>query len=125
MTRQMRRVLVVAHEHVESEELHGVIREQAVTTRGELLVLGPARAEEDVVRSVERLRLSGFDVEGIVGCADPDQAIADALALFEADVVVIATGASGPGLDLAGRARRRFGLPIVHVVIGDALHVAA
>ena len=47
-------------------------------------------------------RLSGFEVEGIVGDADPAQAIEDG------DILVV----DGT---LADRARRRVGLPIVPV----------
>ena len=64
--------------------------------------------EEHGPRCVEHLRLSGFDAEGCVGDADPGQAIEDALALFEADVLVV----DG---NLADHARRRVGLPIVPV----------
>jgi hypothetical protein len=64
-------------------------------------------AEERVGVCVEHLRLSGFDAEGVVGDPDPVQALADALALFEADTLVV------EDQTLAERARRRFGLPIV------------
>ena len=87
-------------------------------------------AEGRLSRCVEQLRLSGYAAEGMIGDSDPVQAIDDALALFEADVVVIATHPQGRSnwlaRDLVERARRRFRLPIVHSVIGgESLHAAA
>src|SRR5439155_18837047 len=95
--------------------------ELVARTRVEVLVVAPGtnsrlrhwlsdvdvagrNADERVCRCVEDLRLSGFDAEGVVGDADPAQAIEDALVLFEADVLVVDSS-------LADRARRRFGLP--------------
>jgi hypothetical protein len=109
----------------ETEGLPETIHERVARTQAEVLVVTPAAnsrlrhwlsdvdsarrvAEERVCRCVEHLRLSGFDAEGCVGDADPGQAIEDALALFDADVVVV----DG---NLADRARRRVGLPIVPV----------
>jgi len=102
------------------EAIHG----RVARTHAQVLVVTPATssrlghwlsdvdharriAEERACRCVEELRLSGFDAEAAVGDADPAQAIEDALALFDADVLVV----DG---DLAEHARRRrFGLPIV------------
>jgi nucleotide-binding universal stress UspA family protein len=145
-SRRARRVLVVANESADSDELQSQLHEHVVRTRAEVLVVAPVlssrlrhwlsdedaargRAERRVVRCVERLRLAGLPAEGIVGDADPVQAIADALALFDADVLVIATHPAGRSnwlaRDLVGRARARFRLPIVHVVVGRPLHAAA
>jgi hypothetical protein len=118
-----RRVLVVTEG--ESDGLPATIHERVARTRAEVLVVAPAstsrlrhwlsdidaarvNAEERVCRCVEHLRLSGFDAEGIVGDADPTQAIEDALALFDAEILIV----DGK---LADRARRRFRLPIVPV----------
>jgi NAD(P)-dependent dehydrogenase (short-subunit alcohol dehydrogenase family) len=121
MSAQARRVLVVTAG--ESDGLPEAIHDRVARTRAEVLVVTPATssrlrhllsdvdaaretAGERACRCAEELRLSGFDAEAIVGDSDPVQAIEDALALFHADVVVV----DG---DLADRARRRIGLPIV------------
>ena len=121
MSAQSRRVLVVTAG--ESDGLPEAIHDRVARTRAEVLVVAPATssrlrhwlsdvdrarhaAEARACRCAEALRLSGFDAEAIVGDPDPAQAIEDALALFDADVLVV----DG---DLAARARRRFGLPIV------------
>jgi hypothetical protein len=107
---QARRVLVVTDGV--SDSLPETLHERVARTRAEVLVVGPAlpapsRAAEDRVRRcVEHLRLAGYDAEGMVGDPDPAQAIEDALAVFEADAVVA-------DADIAARARRRVGLPIV------------
>jgi nucleotide-binding universal stress UspA family protein len=83
------------------------------------------RAAEDRLRvCVERFQRAGFRVEGHVGDRDIVQAIGDALALVDADVVVIATPPSeSVPLEYA---RDCFALPIVHVVIDpEVLHAAA
>ena len=58
------------------------------------------------------------------GDADPLQAIADALRFFPADAIVVATHPPGRSnwlaRDLVARARRRFDLPIVHIVVEPA-----
>jgi nucleotide-binding universal stress UspA family protein len=136
------RILVIANETVESTVLHEAIRASvagAASTR--LLVVTPALnsrlrhwlSDEDGARAaaaqrlrrcVDRLEAAGVEVDGWVGDADPLQAIADALRLFDADRIVIATHPEGRSNWLARRlperARRRFALPIVHVVVDTA-----
>ena len=57
----------------------------------------------------------------MVGDADPVQAAADALHVFPADELVIATHPEGRSNWLARgvveRARRRFGSPVAHLVV--------
>jgi hypothetical protein len=57
------------------------------------------------------------------------QAIADALPLFAADEILIATHEEGRSSwlerDLVGRACQAFGLPVLHVVVQDACEPAA
>jgi nucleotide-binding universal stress UspA family protein len=147
MSASARRVLVVVNENADRDELHAALHERVVRTRADVLVVAPAlnsrlrhwlsdedaarrQADERLCRCVEQLRLSGFAAEGLIGDSDPVQAIEDALALFEADVLVIATHPHGRSnwlaVDLVERARRRFRLPIVHLVIGEgSLHAAA
>ena len=61
---------------------------------------------------------------GAVGDADPMQAIVDALHVFDADAIVVATHpparSNWLARDLVGRARRRFDRPVVHVVVDSA-----
>jgi len=119
----VRRVLVLTAG--ETDGLPEAIHERVARTGAEVLVVAPAAnsrlrhwlsdvdsarrsAEERVCRCVQQLRLAGFDAEGIVGDADPAQAVEDALAVFDADVLVV----DG---QLADSARRRFRLPIVRV----------
>ena len=107
MSAQPRRVLVVTAG--ESDGLPEAIHDRVARTRAEVLVVAPESldaADERACRCAEELRRSGFDAEAIVGDPDPAQAIEEALALFHADVLVVHG-------DLAERARRRFGLPIV------------
>jgi hypothetical protein len=73
-------------------------------------------AEERLEAYVDRLECAGVRTSGRVGDADPVQAIADALATFAADAIVIAAHPERSrrlGGDVAERARKRFALPIV------------
>jgi hypothetical protein len=69
--------------------------------------------------SLEQLRAAGIAAQGLVGDADPLQAIADALYQFGSREIVIATQPEGCShwltRDLVRRARRRFAEPVVHV----------
>lgn len=74
------------------------------------------RADERADACVHRLERAGAHVRGSVGDADPVQAIADALATFAADEIVIAAHPERSlrlADDVAARARNRFGLPIL------------
>jgi hypothetical protein len=74
------------------------------------------QAEERADACVDRLERGGAHARGGVGDADPVQAIADALATFAADEIVIAAHPDRSHRladDLATRARNRFGLPIL------------
>jgi nucleotide-binding universal stress UspA family protein len=144
-----RRILVIANETVEGDVLHETIRFNAGEEAGvEVLVVAPAlnsrvrhwlsdedearrRAELRLAACVERLAAAGIEVTGRVGDADPLQAIQDALHLFAADVIIIATHPEGRSHWLARnvvqRARLRFPQSIRHVVVDvrDRQEVAA
>jgi nucleotide-binding universal stress UspA family protein len=132
----MRQILVIANETVESDILHNVLPQSA-----RVLIVAPAlnsrlrhwvsdedearaAAEERLGRSLERLRADGVAVTGFVGDADPMQAIVDALHVFDADAIVVATHpparSNWLARDLVGRVRRRFERPVVHVVVDSA-----
>ena len=112
-----------------------------MTTEATLLIVVPAvnsrfrhwlsdsdnarRAAEERLRvSIESFERAGFRVEGHVGDPDLVQAIGDALALVDADAIVVVTPPSeAVALEYA---RDCFALPIVHVVIEpELLHAAA
>jgi hypothetical protein len=84
------------------------------------------RAGERAAAFVDRLEQMGLHAEGRVGDADPLLAIADALATFPADEIVVAAQSEQSGRladELVARARDRFGLPIFRA--GEALLHAA
>jgi hypothetical protein len=140
-TRSTRRILVVANETVESTILHDAIRTDADGEGAEILIVAPALnsrvrhwvSDEDearqaakarLARSVDRLVREGVEASGWVGDADPIQAIDDALHVFAADSLIIATHPEGRSNWLARRlvlrARRRFPLPVLHIVVDAA-----
>jgi nucleotide-binding universal stress UspA family protein len=84
------------------------------------------RAEERVAAVVDDLERRGIHADSRIGDADPVQAIADALATFPADEIVIA-GAPERSTrltdELPSRASRRFALPTSRA--GEPLPLAA
>jgi hypothetical protein len=131
----MNRILVIANETVESELLAHAIRAKEAS---QVLIVAPAlngrvrhwtsdddaahaAADERLRRSLDRLAASGIPANGMVGDADPLQAAADALRVFPAEELVVATHPEGRSNWLARgvveRARRRFALPVVHLVV--------
>jgi GABA permease len=131
----MNRILVIANETVESELLAHAIRAKEAS---QVLIVAPAlngrvrhwtsdddaahaAADERLRRSLDRLAASGITANGMVGDADPLQAAADALRVFPAEELVVATHPEGRSNWLARgvveRARQRFGLPVVHLVV--------
>ncbi len=140
-TRSARRVLVIANETVESTILHDAIRTCAGGEGAEILIVAPAlnsrvrhwMSDEDEARHAAKARLArsinrcvrdGVEATGWVGDPDPIQAIDDALHLFPADSLIIATHPEDRSYWLARRlvlrARRRFQLPILHIVVDAA-----
>lgn len=145
MTRELhgpvptRRILVVANATAERPVLHEVILARAGKfPTAEVLVVAPALnsrlrhwiSDEDDARvgaerrlraCLERLQETGIDANGMVGDADPLQAIADGLHWFAADELIVATHPEGRShwlaRNLVGRARARHRLPILHVVV--------
>ena len=135
---QGRRILVIANETVTGTVLHEAIRFRARNVGGEVLVVVPAlnsrvrhwmsdvdgarrAAEERLGRSLERLAAAGIQARGQIGDGDPMQAIADALGVFAADEIVIATHPEARShwlaRDLVSRARVRFDQPVLHIVV--------
>jgi GABA permease len=139
------RILAIANETVEGDAFHRLIVETAGHMPADVLVVAPAlntrfrhwlsdndgareAAEHRLERSVERLDAAGIPAYGWVGDADPLEAIADALAVFEADQLIIATHPESRSnwlaRDVVRRARERFDLPTAHVVVERALVAA-
>ncbi len=130
------RLLVVATTELDATTAHRVV-ESHPAGDVEVLVVAPAlggrlerwtsddaprRAADDRLRRcLAGLRAAGVRAEGIVGDDDPLLAVDDALRLFDADEILVATTAerhSRPRtLDLVERARRRYAQRVRHVVV--------
>ncbi len=131
-----RRILLVAGDAADADSLPRTMRARA-RAADQVLVVAPAlnsrfrqwtsdeegaraAAEARLNRCLARLRQQGVRAEGVVGDADPLQAVADTLPAFPADELVIATG-PGRGArrlhrSVVERARSRFDLPVLHVI---------
>jgi hypothetical protein len=137
------RLLVIANETLESRQVPELVASRSAGRVAEVLVIAPALSGRlaywasdvgDARRAAEaRLRncLAGLEAAGIaavgaVGDANPLLALGDALAVFGADEVLIATHPPGESCwlerDVVTRARARFAPPIHHLVVeGDRL----
>ena len=138
----MSTILVIANETIESPILREAIRATAAGGDGvEVVIVAPALnsrarhwvSDEDDARLRAKVRLErclasltavGIEARGWIGDADPLQAIGDALHLASVRQIVIATHPEGRSNWLARRlvprARRRFTIPILHVVVDQA-----
>jgi hypothetical protein len=133
-----RRILVIANETVGGETLREEIRRRAEAYEERVRVICPtllsrvryfasdeddarAQAQDRLEHSLTRLREVGVNCEGVVGEADPLQAIEDALRTFGADEIIISTHPEGRSLwlerGIVQAARERFDVPITHVVV--------
>ena len=81
---------------------------------------GRREAESRLSAALARLAADGVEATGEVGDSDPVRAVGHALAGGEYDEIIISTLPAGASrwlrMDLPSRLRRRFGLPVVHVV---------
>jgi hypothetical protein len=135
---QRMRILVVANETVEGEELLETIRQRVHDQPADIYVVSPAlnsklrhwTSDEDAARDAARARLDrslarlggvGLDARGDVGDADPVQAVEDALREFGADEIVLSTHPEGRShwleRGVVDAVRRRFDVPVTHVVV--------
>lgn len=135
----MERVLVVANQTAESDELLTALRERAEHGDCEFTVLipaslhgvrwatnmyadvGRAEAEEHRAALVERMRAAGLPVEdAIVGDPDPLAAIEDATNLGSYDALIVSTLPRRLSrwlhLDLGAKAADATGLPVETVI---------
>jgi hypothetical protein len=137
------RVLVVANETVASATLHHALAHYEA--QPEILVVAPALnsrlrhwlSDDDLARRQAGMRLSaclsalhadGIAAEGLVGDADPIQAIEDVLHLFPATEIVVATHpehrSNWLARDVVAKACTQFDLPVFHIVVDEAASVA-
>jgi hypothetical protein len=141
-----RRLLVLANAAAPSGGLLAAVRAQAAdTATSRVLVVAPAlnsrvrhwfsdsdRARTAAVRRLQAcivaLARAGLSAEGMIGDADPLQALEDALRIFPADRLIVATlpqeRSNWLARDVAERARR-FGLPTTHLVVEPAVGTAS
>ena len=136
-------LLIVANETVEGSALVDTVRDIALSTDADVLVVAPAlnsrlrhymsdsdgarhAAEQRLAGCLARLRDAGVRATGHVGDADPLRAMEDAMAVFSADEIVIGTHpeerSNWLAHDIVSRACARFGLPVAHVVVDVAAH---
>jgi len=132
------RILVVANETVEGEELLTALRDRATGGAAEVYVVCPAlnsklrhwTSDEDGARDAAQARLDrslvrlgdvGLQARGEVGDADPVQAVEDALRVFGADEIVLSTHPEGRShwleRGVVDSVRQRFDVPLTHVVV--------
>jgi len=132
-----RSILVLANETLEGPRLHETVRASALGG-GHVLVVAPAlngrlrhwlsdsdgaraRAEERLRACLDAFAADGVDAEGMIADADPLQAALDALAVFDADEIVVATHpeeqSNWLARGLVDRLCERSGRPVLHVVI--------
>jgi GABA permease len=134
----MSRVLVVANETVEAEELLAELRRIEDERSSTFFVVAPAvaaehhlgdswsqagaiaAAQERLDRTLAILRGQGLECDGAVGDMVPFAAVRDALDTFEADLIVISTHPETRSRwlrkDLLEHVRKSFEIPVVHVV---------
>lgn len=133
-----RRVLVVANETVEGEELVSALGTLALTQTTRFLVVCPAlntrlktwTSDEDPARAaaerrleatLARLQSAGINAQGEVGDGDPLVAIEDAVHTFHPDEIVISTRPAGRSnwleRGVVDSVRVRFDVPVTHVVV--------
>jgi len=127
-----RNVLLVALYVVSPSEVAGAGRVLVVAPASNFgpgpLISAHVQANERAAVVVDLLERRGARAEGRVGDADPLQAIADALATFPADEIVIAIPPQLPrhrADELLQAAGRRFGLPVRRATAADPLPRAA
>jgi GABA permease len=145
MTSEPRRdsILVVANRTCPCAELHELLRGRA-TDDARVVIVAPALngrlahavsdtdgavadARARLATAVEHLHDAGIEAEGIIGDSDPMIAIADTLASFDADEIVVSSWPPGDSnwleKNLIENARSRFGLPVHHVISEYGLDV--
>ena len=132
------RLLVIANETLASRDVRDLVAARSAGRAARVLVIAPAlsgrlaywasddrearrTAEARLHACLDALTAAGVAAEGAVGDAEPLLALADALALFAADEVLIATHPPGASCwlerDVVDRARALVSVPVHHVVV--------
>ena len=129
------RVLVIARQTADSDDLLEVLRARARAGRGPvrftllLPATGPGMAGREEARplldaALARLREAGLEVDGSVGDPDPVDAVMEVATPGRYDEVVVATlpGATSRWLqvDVPHRIARLTDLPVTHVIARPA-----
>jgi GABA permease len=133
-----RRVLVVANETVEGQELLSTISTLALSEKTHFRVVCPAlnsrlktfTSDEDPAREAAQARLDatlarlasvGIDAQGEVGDGDPLVAVDDAVRTFGPNEIVISTHPPGKSdwleRGVVDSVRARYDVPVTHVVV--------
>jgi len=133
-----RRILVLANEECAGPTLRLEILRRDRGTGVEVLMVAPAltdrlrfwmsdvdravdRAQERLDHSIEKVATRGLRIRGVVGDADPLQALEDALGTFDPEEVIIVTHPIGSSnwLERAvvEQARQRHVRPITHIEV--------
>jgi hypothetical protein len=127
------RVLVIARQTADSDDLLAALRERAGRGEAQFTLLVPAvgpgrggreQAQPLVDTALARLREAGLAVEGVVGDADPVEAVAEIATPGRFDEAIVATlpGAHSKWLqfDFPHRVARITDLPVTHVIARPA-----
>jgi hypothetical protein len=141
---EVHRILLVADEGCSGESLCRPLVERLGDRLPEVLVVAPAlvsgfhyldsdvdaareEAQARVDETVGALRLSGIAARGEVGSESPLEAIADALAVFAADGIVVATPpperTNWLEQGVVERARELYEPPVTHLVVENPLPI--
>ena len=137
----MQSVLVVADEGCSGGALCEALSESLRGRQAEVLLVAPAlvsavryldsdidgaraAAQARLAETVGALSAAGISARGQVGSESPLEAIADALAVFPADEIVVATQPSDRTnwleQGVVERARRLYDTPVTHLVVEAA-----
>ena len=132
-----KKILALVTEPISGEALKSAVGRETAED-AEVLVVAPAlnsrlkfwtsdsdeaigRAEQVEEETVERLDEEGIDAAGDTGESDPLLALQDALQTYPADEIVLCTHAEGDRNwqeeGVVDEARRRFGKPVIHLVV--------
>ena len=135
------RVLVLANDSLDSAELHAALRRIGVDQEAAFQVVVPVSPVETGVAAAEgplevweatrkvaehrldalvgELRSEKLTAAGVLGSPNPREALAEAVAAFRPDQIVIATPPPEESVwnhyDVVDRARTEYGVPVTHV----------
>ncbi len=83
---------------------------------------GESLAQQRLDTELQRLHEAGAEADGEVGDSDPFKAIRDVLAHKQFDEIILSTLPHGRSRwlrqDLPGRVKKKFGIPVTHIVSG-------